>query len=144
MMQRQVLASFVAVWALVGLAFPAVAQQADEKSATEAKQEEKEVRAKPRGRLPAYFSKVVSEAQREEIYRVQAAYAERLDMLRKQIAELIVKRDDEVSDVLTAEQRKRVAELTEAARARRAAKQSEPKPDDAKDDADGDGAKKGG
>ena len=46
---------------------------------------EKKERAKPRGRLPAYFSSVVTPEQREKIYAIQARYAEELDNLQQQL-----------------------------------------------------------
>ena len=45
---------------------------------------EKKERAKPRGRLPAHFSSVVTEDQREEIYAIQSKY---LDQIRSLLRE---------------------------------------------------------
>jgi len=76
----------------------------------------KKVAKKPRGRLPNYYAKVVDQTQRKEIYAVQAKYTEEIGVLRKQIEELTAKRDAEVREVLTEEQRKEVDALSEAAR----------------------------
>ena len=80
----------------------------------------KKERAKPRGRLPSYFARVVTEKQREEIYGIQTAYAEQLDKLREQIVQLESKRDKEVDQVLSAEQLAQVKELRDQAKAKRA------------------------
>ena len=45
-----------------------------------------------RGRLPAYFSTVVSSEQRQKVYDIQATYFERIAALEKQILELRVSR----------------------------------------------------
>lgn len=76
-------------------------------------------RKPPRGRLPAYYGRVVSEEQRLEIYRIQAMYNKQIDDLRSQIEGLLTQRDAEVSDVLTEEQLREVEQLAEAARSRR-------------------------
>lgn len=76
---------------------------------------------KPRGRLPTYYSKVVSTSQREEIYSIQATYQEQIDQLLLQLKQLEQKRDEEVEAVLTEDQRKQVAEMVEEARKRRTA-----------------------
>lgn len=82
---------------------------------------EKKERAKPRGRLPAYFSSVVTPEQREKIYAIQARYAEELDNLQQQLDMLVVQRDKEVEDVLTPEQKAKVMQMRDDARDRRAA-----------------------
>ena len=76
-----------------------------------------------RGRLPAYFSRVVSQKQRDAIYGIQAGYADQLAKLESQIRELESARDKEVRDVLTPEQKKQVDAMMAAAKARRAGNQ---------------------
>jgi hypothetical protein len=71
---------------------------------------------KPRGRLPAYYGQVVSKEQREKIYSVQQSYAERIAALEAQLKELQEKMNGEIRAVLTAEQQKKIDELTEAGR----------------------------
>lgn len=73
-----------------------------------------------RGRLPAYYSRVVSQKQRQEIYTIQGGYAEQLAKLEAQIRELEATRDKEVRDVLNPEQQKQVDAMMAAAKARRA------------------------
>jgi len=79
---------------------------------------EKKTRSKPRGRLPAYFSSVVSEKQREDIYKIQSNYQEELDKLIAQVVELKSERDKAVEEVLSEEQLEEVQKLRDEARAR--------------------------
>ena len=60
--------------------------------------------AKPRGRLPNYFTSVVDGVQREKIYAIQSDYAKQLEDLQRQLNELKAKCDQEVDAVLTPEQ----------------------------------------
>jgi hypothetical protein len=85
------------------LASSTPAQEPDKKAEDPA-QAAKVERKKPRGRLPMYFAKVVSSEQREEIYEIQARYADQIEKLQEQLNELIAKRDAEVDGVLSAEQ----------------------------------------
>ena len=86
-------------------------------SATPALQ--KKERAKPRGRLPAYFSRVVSETQREEIYKIQREYRVQIEKLKTDLEKLETDMNMEVFAVLSEEQRMRVTELQEEARRKR-------------------------
>lgn len=88
--------------------------QDDAKPAVKA--EAKKAPKKARGRLPNYYSKVVTKEQREEIYKLQGTYNGQIEELQKQIAELTKKRDDEVRGVLSPEQQKEVDELAAAAK----------------------------
>jgi hypothetical protein len=78
-------------------------------------------RAKPRRRLPVYFARVVDDEQRQQIYAVQQSYAEQMEPLRRQLAELDEQMRAEVRDVLSDEQRQQVDQLVAAARVRREA-----------------------
>lgn len=80
---------------------------------------QKKERAKPRGRLPNYYAAVVSQAQREKIYGIQAKYTDRIEELQKQLDALKNQRDDEVEAVLTPDQLAKVVEAREAATAKR-------------------------
>ena len=40
---------------------------------------------KPRGRLPAYYGKVVTDKQREQIYEIQAKFNEQIAKLQQQL-----------------------------------------------------------
>jgi Spy/CpxP family protein refolding chaperone len=76
----------------------------------------------PRGRLPAYYTEVVDEKQREAIYKIQQEYEPKIADLRAQLEKLMKDRDAKVAGVLTPEQQKKVAELQAAAKAKREAK----------------------
>ena len=73
---------------------------------------------KLRGRLPAYFGKVVDESQRQEIYQIQADYKDRIAKLQAALAEMVQQRDREVLMVLTADQLEELKSLQKAARDR--------------------------
>ncbi len=68
-----------------------------------------------KGRLPAYYSGVVTEGQRREIYKIQERYAVRIDELKAQLEALEQERDDEIEAVLTKAQRERVQKAREDA-----------------------------
>jgi hypothetical protein len=72
-----------------------------------------------RGRLPAYFAAVVSQQQREEIYRIQARVQEQIDKMLQQIADLEKARDEEIDRVLSPEQLEEVKKKRMAAEQRR-------------------------
>ena len=81
-------------------------------------------KAKRRGRLPAYFSRVVSATQRDQIYSIQAKFNTRLVELQEQISDLINERDAAVEKVLTANQMKQVEGYRAEARTRRTDRRS--------------------
>jgi Spy/CpxP family protein refolding chaperone len=84
---------------------PAAAQQSSEKLT---------------GRLPNYYGQVgLSEAQRQKIYGLQAQYGDQIDALVKKVEELRQKRDKEIEDVLSAEQKAKLKALMEAAAAKK-------------------------
>ena len=64
-----------------------------------------------RGRLPAYYSRVVDEKQREKIYAIQREFAPKIDALKAQLAALTAERDTKVEAVLAPEQLKTVEKL---------------------------------
>lgn len=95
--------------------------------------------AKPTGRLPAYFSKVVTPEQRIEIYTIQTAYREEIAKTKKEMIEALEKleeeyeeklsgleeqEDEEVDAVLSKEQLAEVNSLREAARKSTASRKS--------------------
>ena len=84
-------------------------------------------RKKSRGRLPAYYAKVVNQKQREDIYEVQARYATMIADLQKQIDELASKRDQEVQAVLSDSQLAEIQKLKDEAKARRTARRTKTK-----------------
>ena len=106
--------------------------EAQDGAAPGAAQEDKPAPRTPekkiRGRLPAYYSRVVSQEQRTEIYSVQARFNEQMAELRKQLETLAAQRDKEVRGVLTPDQQRQVDEMVAAAKARRAGKTADPPP----------------
>jgi hypothetical protein len=106
-----------------GLMFaPAVrSQQAEPKkpAAANAGAEPRAAAKAPR-RLPQYFARVVTPAQREQIYGIQAKYQEQIQALEEQLKAVMEKRDAEMEAVLTPEQRETLASIrAEAAAARK-------------------------
>ncbi len=82
-------------------------------------------RQERRGRLPAYYARVVSGDQRESVYKIQRSYAPKLQELTKQLQQLRAMRDKEIDAILTPEQLARVKQLREEARQRRRQNQQE-------------------
>lgn len=107
-----------------------------EPAAAEAAADAKPERAKPRGRLPAYYSRVVTPEQRAEIYDIQGKFNEQIEQLQMQLQTLIEQRDSEVEMVLTEEQRKQVAAYVEEARARQAERRRAASPETPADSAE--------
>jgi hypothetical protein len=104
---RRPFAAAVACAVLAGSAMWPVARAADEK--------EKE----PPVRLPPYYSKVVTPEQREKIYALQRASAERIAALERELASVKAKLDSDIADVLTPQQRAEVNRLRTEAEAKR-------------------------
>jgi hypothetical protein len=83
-------------------------------------------------RLPAHYAQVVDEQQREKIYKIQEEYQPKIDALQKQIDALKKERDDKISALLTADQKKQVEEAKTKIKATRKSKdRSATKPADA-------------
>lgn len=78
-----------------------------------------------RGRLPAYYRQVVTEQQRQAIYRIQAEYAPKIAALRAQLEALIAEQDAKIRAVLSPEQLKRIEQLREEAKKAREASSSD-------------------
>jgi len=70
-------------------------------------------------RLPTYYSRVVTDEQRDRIYTIQAKFNSQILKLNDQLKSLTTKRDAEVEKVLTEEQRAEIASLWEERRASR-------------------------
>lgn len=80
------------------------------------------------GRVPAYFAQIgLTKEQRSKVLEVQASYTQKIEALRKQIDDLETKRDADVRGVLTDEQKKKLDELTEAAKKKAAESRSKSK-----------------
>lgn len=112
-MKRAVLACFA--WACLMGASIAAGAEADTANKAVPAAEAKG----PRGRLPAHYAEVVDEKQRAAIYAIQQEYAERIKQLRLQLDAVTKERDQKIAAVLTPEQKDKVAELAEAAKAKR-------------------------
>ena len=99
--------------------------------ASSAKQDAKTQKQKKKSkrRLPNYYAQVgLSGEQREKIYGLQMKYRTQLEELEKQIAVLKTKRDTEIHAVLTDSQKRRLAELLDAAKKKRESRKKKPKP----------------
>jgi hypothetical protein len=82
-----------------------------------AQEKEKE----PAGRLPPYYSKVVTDEQREKIYEIQRKSAEKIAGLERELAAVKLKLDADIATVLTPAQRDQVVQLRLDAERKRAA-----------------------
>jgi hypothetical protein len=80
---------------------------------------------KLKGRLPNNYSKVgVSDAQKQKIYSLEASYKSQIETLQKQLSDLEAKRDADIRNVLTDDQKKKLDELTGDASKTKAAKKA--------------------
>jgi len=90
------------------------------KKAAKSKTATKESKKKEfRGRLPAYYARVVEKEQRKAIYAIQKEYNPRIKALKAELAALTKERDGKIAELLTPEQLKEVAQLKAAAKAKR-------------------------
>lgn len=80
--------------------------------------QEPEARPKPR-RLPTYYSRVVTQKQREDIYAIQDKYEAEMEAIRQQLDAKMKERDAEIQALLTADQLAEVQRLTDEAKQRR-------------------------
>jgi len=78
-----------------------------------------EPKEKAKGRLPAYYADIVTDAQRQRIYEVQEKYSAKLAALKQEMETLEARRDKEVEDVLDAQQKAKLKKALEAAAAKR-------------------------
>lgn len=103
------------VTALVVLSGGLVGQdpKKDEKKTDDKKVEKKDEPAgKVKGVLPPNWKKIgLTEAQVQDIYKVQGKYNDEIDKLESKIKELKATRDKEMKAVLTAEQKKRLDDI---------------------------------
>jgi Spy/CpxP family protein refolding chaperone len=87
-------------------------------------------------RLPAYYNDLVTPGQRKQIYSIQDRYEDQIEELKRQLREVVTKRDAEVLAVLQPEQRdlldvvKEQSRMLREARAKAAARLKEQLPDD--------------
>jgi len=85
-----------------------------------------------RGRLPAHYGDIVSEAQRLQIYAVQEKYAKQIDDLKDKLTLLETQRDREIENVLSADQKARLKKVVDAAAAQKRKKAADAKAAEAK------------
>ena len=85
-------------------------------------------RGKVRHRLPPNYGKVVTDEQREKIYKIQDEYRPKIEALRAQLKALLKERNEKIEALLTPEQKQKITE----AKAKRKAQRTKPKkPNDA-------------
>jgi len=111
--------------ALLALAFmlpawldPVIAQP----KADAAKAEKQAKRAPVKGRLPAYYSQIVTDGQRQRIYQIQASYNPKIEALQAQIVALEAQRDEEIRAVLSPVQQRQLDARIAEAQAKKEAK----------------------
>ncbi|HIF35031.1 MAG TPA: hypothetical protein EYG57_09050 [Planctomycetes bacterium] len=76
-------------------------------------------RAKPRGRLPVYYARVVTQEQRNKIYVLQAKFQIDLDKLLAELKKVEKQRDTEIRGVLNPDQQEKVDAWVAEAKAKR-------------------------
>ena len=123
--QRSVVSSLVALlltalWTAAAPAQEAAPPGAADQPPAATAAAETNAAKKPRGRLPAYYGKVVTDKQREQIYEIQAKFTEQIVKLQEQLTALAAKRDAEIEQVLTDEQRAEITRLKNERKSRRA------------------------
>jgi hypothetical protein len=72
-----------------------------------------------KGRLPNYYADVVTEKQRDEIYKIQEEYKPKIDALKAQLEALNKEMNEKITAVLTADQKKKIEDAATAAKAKR-------------------------
>ena len=137
-MLRRVLIGFGSFIVVLGVAVdrtvnaapdtPATAEKAaKEKTEAEKPAAEKPKKAKPEksakkpaGQLPPYFSGVIDEDQRDKVVSTYAKFNTKLTKLKDEIKTLTADRDKALEDLLTDEQKAKLAQLKADAKAKRA------------------------
>ena len=80
-------------------------------------------------RLPPHYAQVITEEQRGKIYKIDDEYQPKIEAPQKQLDTLRKERDEKISALLTAEQKKQIAAAAAKAKANRKLKsKSPPKP----------------
>jgi hypothetical protein len=74
---------------------------------------------KAKGRLPAYYGDLVSDAQKQQIYGVQEKYAKQIADLQAQLDAVAKQRDSEIEGILNADQKEKVKKAQEEAAAKK-------------------------
>ncbi|RIK84167.1 MAG: hypothetical protein DCC68_01915 [Planctomycetota bacterium] len=87
----------------------------------------KPARAKPKGRLPAHYGKLVDAGQKEKIYALQSEFAAKKEALQKQLDAIEAEETAAIEAVLTPAQKEKLAALQAQAKAAREKKAAEKK-----------------
>jgi hypothetical protein len=69
------------------------------------------LKRRPANRLPAYYSKVISQDQREKVLGVNKEYNTKITKLRDDLKALVAARDAALESLLTAEQKEKLKKL---------------------------------
>jgi Spy/CpxP family protein refolding chaperone len=89
----------------------------------------KKALAKRRGRLPAHYAAVVTEQQRDQIFKIEDDYRPKIEALSAQLNTLKKEQSDKIAAVLTPAQKKQVEEAAAKAKSNAAkAKSNAAKP----------------
>jgi len=104
---------------------PSLVGQEAKKADKTAKADKTEKKAK--GRLPAYYADIVTEEQREKIYAIQAKHQDKISALNDALVAANKAQDEEIENVLTAEQKVKLKAAQEAAAAAKKKKAAEKK-----------------
>ncbi len=117
---------------IVGLlAAGAAAWAQDQPESTKPKDDDAKPKAESRHRLPPHFADVVTEEQREAIYKLQDEHGPDIEAHEAKLAALKKKLDDAIRNVLKPDQLKKIDEATAKRRASRRASASEDEADTA-------------
>jgi peptidoglycan hydrolase CwlO-like protein len=80
---------------------------------------------KAKGRLPPYFADIVTENQRDEIYKIQGSHKKQIDDLEAQLAAAREKEMTEIEAVLDSEQKEKLKKARDEAAAKKKKKSSD-------------------
>ena len=73
-------------------------------------------RKESRGRLPVHYAPVVTEEQKEKIYKIQEEYKPKIDAARAQMDALVKEQKEKIAAVLTPDQKKKIEEAAAKAK----------------------------
>jgi hypothetical protein len=123
-LERIVLCNGLVILAISVITWALPARAAEEGAAPPATAAKERQARQPAARLPNYYREIVTEEQREKILAIQRQYAAKIDPLRRELEKLTQERNEKIESLLTPEQRKQLAEIRAAAKAKRDAKSS--------------------
>jgi len=110
--------------AIALLASGSMVWAAEESAPSKPKSDASKPKSESRRRLPPHYSDVVTEEQREAIYKIQDEHAQEIEEQEAKLIAVRKKLDDAVRGVLKADQLKKVDEAAAAAAKRRASRRS--------------------